>query len=231
MDNSIDWLQRDEDVPNNAIACQTNGFLSTGSSVRPESTPMILAKEECDKKVCEHLAAAVTEEISLPLQLNDSCSNTDTPELMLLPSVNVNLSSFMPDEESISTLSEYKVKRSPRGSAESSAEGNLDEHSGREAAETLSQVIAALEDSKVGESKEEVAKRTSETALVNIELNTQFIDSELPVPAGSLISSCVSEDKLPSRFKISGFSAIGLRSIFSDCTDLQDTSLCLRKLR
>jgi len=208
MENSIDWLQRDEDIPNNAIACQTNGFLSTGSSVRPESTPTILAKEEHDKKVCEHLAAAetcgkaglsatsrksdvslhlinrdaaVTEEISLPLQLNDSCSNTDTPELMLLPSVNVNLSSFMPDEESISTLSEYKVKRSPRGSAESSAEGNLDEHSGREAAETLSQVIAALEDSKVGESKEEVAKGTSETALVNIELNTQFIDSELPV--------------------------------------------------
>ncbi|POI25269.1 hypothetical protein CIB84_010981 [Bambusicola thoracicus] len=208
MENSVDWLQRDEDIPNNAFACQTNGFLSTGSSVRPKSTPMILAKEEHDKKVCEHLAAAetcgkaglsatsrksdvslhlinrdaaVTEEISPPLQLNDSCSNTDTPELMLLPSVNVNLSSFMPDEESVSTQSEYKVKRSPRGSAESSAEGNLDEHSGREAAETLSQVIAALEDSKVGESKEELAKGTSETALVNIELNTQLIDSELPV--------------------------------------------------
>uniref|UniRef100_A0A8C9G9Y6 Beta/gamma crystallin 'Greek key' domain-containing protein n=1 Tax=Pavo cristatus TaxID=9049 RepID=A0A8C9G9Y6_PAVCR len=207
MENSIDSLQRDADIRNNAFACRTNGFLSTGSSVRPESTPVIPAKEERDKKVYEHLAAAemcgkaglsatsrksdvslhlinrdaaVTEEIFLPLQLNDSCSNTDMPELMLLPSVNVNLS-FMPDEESISTQSEYEVKRSPQGSVESSAEGNLDECSGREAAEMFSQVKAALEDSKVGESKVERAKGTSEMTLVNIELNTQFTDSELPV--------------------------------------------------
>uniref|UniRef100_A0A8C3Q1F2 Crystallin beta-gamma domain containing 3 n=1 Tax=Chrysolophus pictus TaxID=9089 RepID=A0A8C3Q1F2_CHRPC len=61
----------------------------------------------------------------------------------------------------------------------SSSEGNLDEHSGREAAEMFSQVKAALGDSNVGESEEEPAKEASET-LVNIELNAQFIDSELP---------------------------------------------------
>uniref|UniRef100_A0A8C3LUY5 Crystallin beta-gamma domain containing 3 n=1 Tax=Chrysolophus pictus TaxID=9089 RepID=A0A8C3LUY5_CHRPC len=205
-ENSIDWLRRDADIPNNAFACQTNGFLSAGSSVRPESTPMIPAKEEHDKKVYEHLAAAemcskaelsatsrksdvslhllnrdaaVTEEIFLPLQLNDSCNNADMPELMLLPSVNGNLSSLMPDEESISSQSENRVKTSPQSSVESSAEGNLDEHSGREAAEMFSQVKAALGDSNVGESEEEPAKEASET-LVNIELNAQFIDSELP---------------------------------------------------
>ncbi|XP_021257436.1 very large A-kinase anchor protein isoform X3 [Numida meleagris] len=208
MENSIDWLQRDEEIPNNAFTCQTNGFLSTGSSLRPGSAPVVLAKEEHDKTMYEHLAAAemcskaglsvtsrksdvslhlinrdaaVTEEIFLPLQLNDSCNNTDMPECMLLPTVNVNSSSFMPDKESISARNEYKVKRSPQGSVESSAEGSLDEHSGREAAEMFSQVKAALEDSKVVESKEELAKGASEATLVNIELNTQFIGSELPV--------------------------------------------------
>ncbi|XP_072183785.1 very large A-kinase anchor protein isoform X2 [Excalfactoria chinensis] len=207
-ENRIDRLQSDEDIPNNAFTCQANGFLSTGSSASPESTPTILAKEEHDKKVYEHLAAAetcskaglsatsrksdvslclinrdaaVTEEIVLPLQLNDSCSNTDTPDLMLLPSESVNLSSFMPDEESISTRSEYEVKNNPWGSLESSAEGNPIEHSGKEAAEMFSQVKAALEDSKVGESEEELVKGTSEMTLVNTELNTQFTDSELPV--------------------------------------------------
>uniref|UniRef100_A0A803YJA0 Uncharacterized protein n=1 Tax=Meleagris gallopavo TaxID=9103 RepID=A0A803YJA0_MELGA len=205
-ENSIDGLQGDEDIPNNAFACQTNGFLSAGISVRRESTPMIPAKEEHDKKVYEHLAAAemcskaglsatsrksdvslhlinrdaaVTEEIFLPLQLSDSCNNADMPDLMLLSYINGNLSSFMPDEESISSQSENRVKRSPHGSVESSAEGNLDEHSGREAAEMSSQVKAALEDSKVGESEEEPAEGASET-LVNIELNAQLIDSELP---------------------------------------------------
>uniref|UniRef100_A0A8C2SM21 Crystallin beta-gamma domain containing 3 n=1 Tax=Coturnix japonica TaxID=93934 RepID=A0A8C2SM21_COTJA len=205
-ENRIDRLQRDEDIPNNAFTCQTNGFLSSGILARPESTPTILVKEEHDKKVYEHLAAsetcgksglsassrksdvslinrdaAVTEEIVLPLQLNDSCSNTDMPDLMLLPSVSVNLSSFMPDEEIISTLSECEVKNNPWGSVESSAEGNPIEHSGREATEMFSQVKAALKDSKVGESEEELVKGTSEMTLVNTELNTQFTDSELPV--------------------------------------------------
>ncbi|XP_042722763.1 very large A-kinase anchor protein [Lagopus leucura] len=204
-ENSIDLLRRDEDIPYNAFACQTNGFLSSGSSVRPESTPMIPTKEGHDKKVYEHLAAsemcskaglsatsrksdvslhlinrdAETEEIFQPLQLNDSCNNADMPELTLLPSVNDSLLSFMPDEESIRSQSENRVKRSPQGTVESSAEDNLDEHSGREAAEVFSQVKAAFEDSKVGESEEEPAKGASET-LVNFELNTQFIDSELP---------------------------------------------------
>ncbi|OXB53442.1 hypothetical protein ASZ78_013504, partial [Callipepla squamata] len=210
MENGVDCLQRDEEIPNNAFTCQTNGFLSTGSLVRMRSAPMILGRKEHDKKVYEHLAAAetcgkgglsatsrnsdvslhlisrdaaVTEEIFLPSQLNDSCNNTDMPECMLLPSVNVDLSSFMPDEESISTQNEYKVKRSLQGSVESIAEGNLDEHSEREAAEMFSHAKAALalEDSKVVESKEELADGVSELTLVNTELNTQFTDSELPV--------------------------------------------------
>ncbi|OXB70137.1 UNVERIFIED_CONTAM: hypothetical protein H355_016373, partial [Colinus virginianus] len=210
MENSVDCLQRDEEIPNNAFTCQTNGFLSTGSLVRMGSAPMILGRKEQDKKVYEHLAAAetcgkgglsatsrnsdvslhlvsrdaaVTEEIFLLSQLNDSCNNADMPECMLLPSVNVNLSSFMPDEESISTQNEYKVKRSLQGSVESIAEGNLDEHSEREAAEMFSHAKAALalEDSKVVESKEELADGASELTLVNTELNTQFADSELPV--------------------------------------------------
>uniref|UniRef100_A0A493TCN9 Crystallin beta-gamma domain containing 3 n=1 Tax=Anas platyrhynchos platyrhynchos TaxID=8840 RepID=A0A493TCN9_ANAPP len=208
MENSADWPQRGEKILNNAFTCQTNGFLPTGSSAQPESAPMILAKEEHDKKVYEHLAAAemcgnarlsatsrksdvslhlmtrdaaVTEEMLLPLQLKDSCSNTDVPEYAVQPTVDINLLSFMPDEASSSMQSESKDKRSPQGSLESSAEDNTDEHSGREAAGVFAQVKATLEDSKVVENKEEQAEGASETTLFNIGLQTQFVASELPV--------------------------------------------------
>nr|XP_047927563.1 very large A-kinase anchor protein isoform X1 [Anser cygnoides] len=207
-ENSADWPQRGEKIPNNAFTCQTNGFLPTGSLAQPESTPMILAKEEHDKKVHEHLAAAemcgnaglsaasrksdvslhlmtrdaaVTEEMLLPLQLKDSCNNTDVPEYTVQPTVDVNLLSFMPDEASSSMQSESKDKRSHQGSLESSAEDNPDEHCGREAAEVFAQVKATLEDSKVVEDKDKLAEGASETILFNIGLQTQFIASELPV--------------------------------------------------
>uniref|UniRef100_A0A8B9I2E9 Crystallin beta-gamma domain containing 3 n=1 Tax=Anser brachyrhynchus TaxID=132585 RepID=A0A8B9I2E9_9AVES len=207
-ENSADWPQRGEKILNNAFTCQTNGFLPTGSLAQPESTPMILAKEEHDKKVHEHLAAAemcgnaglsaasrksdvslhlmtrdaaVTEEMLLPLQLKDSCNNTDVPEYTVQPTVDVNLLSFMPDEASSSMQSESKDKRSHQGSLESSAEDNPDEHCGREAAEVFAQVKATLEDSKVVEDKDKLAEGASETILFNIGLQTQFIASELPV--------------------------------------------------
>ncbi|KAM6211292.1 very large A-kinase anchor protein [Sarcoramphus papa] len=209
MENGIEWPQRDEKIPNNAFTCQTNEFLPTGSSARLESDLIIPAKERHDRKVCEHLAAAemcgkagvsatsrksdgslhlihrdatVTEEMLLSLQLKDSCNNTNMPECTLLPTVNVNLSSFMPDEECIGMQSESKDKSSPWASLESSAEDSLYEHCGREAAEEVpAQVKASIEDSKAVESKEELAEGASEIAEVNTGLNTQFIVPELSV--------------------------------------------------
>ncbi|XP_028939487.1 very large A-kinase anchor protein-like, partial [Antrostomus carolinensis] len=209
VENGIDWPQRDEKIPNNAFICQTNGFLPPGSSVRPESDLMTPAKERHSQEVCEHLSAAetcgkagvsatsrksdrslrlvhrdatVTRETLLSLQLKDSCSNTNVPECTLLPAVDVNLSSFLPDEECISIQSESKDKSSPQGSMESSAEDSLNEHCGREAAEEVpARVKATLEDSKAVESKEELVGGASRIAEVNTELTTQFIVPELSV--------------------------------------------------
>ncbi|XP_054045194.1 very large A-kinase anchor protein [Rissa tridactyla] len=209
MENGIDWPQSGEKIPNNAFTCQTNGFLPTGSSARPESDLMTPAKERQNRKVCEHLAAAelcgkagvsatsrksdgsshlihrdasVTEEMLLSLQLKDSCNNTNMPECTLLPTVNVNLSSFMSDEECISMQSESKDKSSPQGSLERNAEDSPYEHCGREAAEEVpAQIKATLEDLKVVESKEELAEGAVEIAEVNTGLNTQFTVPELSV--------------------------------------------------
>ncbi|KAM6417059.1 very large A-kinase anchor protein [Pluvialis apricaria] len=206
MENGIDWPQRGEKIPNNAFTCQTNGFLPTGSSARPESDLTLPAEERHDRKVCEHLAAAelcgkagisatsrkssgslhllhrdatVTKEILLSLQLKDSCNNTDMPECTLLPTVNVNLSSFMPDEECISMQSESKDKSFY---LESNAEDSLYEHCRREAAEEVpAQVKATLEDPKAVESEEELAEGASEITEVNTGLNTQFSVPELSV--------------------------------------------------
>ncbi|XP_009888422.1 PREDICTED: beta/gamma crystallin domain-containing protein 3 [Charadrius vociferus] len=209
MENGIDWPQRGEKIPNNAFTCQTNGFLPTGSSARPESDLTMPAKERDSEKVCEHLAAAelcgkagvsatsrksdgslhlthrdatVTEDILLSLQLKDSCNNTDMPECTLLPTVNVNLSSFMPDEECISMQSESKDKNSPWGSLEGNAEDSSYEHCRREAAEEVpAHVKTTLEDPKAMESKEELAEGASEITEVNTGLNTQFSVPQLSV--------------------------------------------------
>ncbi|XP_068000741.1 very large A-kinase anchor protein isoform X2 [Melanerpes formicivorus] len=207
-ENGIDWPQQGEKIPNNAFACQTNGFLSTGSSARPESDLMPSAKEQHNRKVCDHLAAAemcgkdglsatsrksdgsshlvqkdatVTEEMILSLHLKCSCSSTNTLEHTLLPTVNVNLSSFMPGEECISMQGESPDKSSPQGSLENSAQDGLCEHCGKEAAEVPAQVKAPLDDSKRVESKEEPAEGASEVADTNVGLNTQFIVPELSV--------------------------------------------------
>ncbi|XP_009583206.1 PREDICTED: beta/gamma crystallin domain-containing protein 3 [Fulmarus glacialis] len=205
VQNDIDWPQRGEKISNNAFTCQTNGFLPTGSSARPESDLTTPAKERHDRKVCEHLAAAelcgkagvsatsrksdgslhlihreatVTEEMFLSLQLKDLCNHTNMPECMLLPTVNVNLSSFMPDEECVSMQSESKG--SPGDSLESSAEDILYEHCRREAAEEVpARVKATLEDSKAEETEEELVEGASEIAEVNTGLNTLFTVPEL----------------------------------------------------
>ncbi|XP_030327899.1 very large A-kinase anchor protein isoform X2 [Strigops habroptila] len=208
MENGIDWPQRGEKMPNNAFTCQTNGFLPSGSSARPESDLMTPAKERHNRRVCEHLAAAemcskagasatsrksdgslhlihrdatVTEEMLSSLQLKDSCNNTNVPECTLLPTVNDNLLSFLPDEECISMQSESKDTSSAWGSLKSNAEDSLYEHCRREAAEVPAQVKATFEDLKAVESKEELAEGASEIAEVNTGLNTQLIVPELAV--------------------------------------------------
>ncbi|XP_010295481.1 PREDICTED: beta/gamma crystallin domain-containing protein 3, partial [Phaethon lepturus] len=208
MENGIDWPQRGEKTPNNAFACQTNGFLPTGSSARPESDLMTPAEERHDRKVYEYLAAAelcgkagvstasrksdgslnlihrdatVTEEMILSLQLKDACNNTNMPECTLLPTVNVNLPSFMPDEECITAQSESEDQSSPWGSLESSAGDDLYEQCRREAAEVPAQVQSSLEDSKAVEREEEQAEGASEIAEVKSGLNTQFTVPELSV--------------------------------------------------
>ncbi|XP_030313644.1 very large A-kinase anchor protein [Calypte anna] len=209
VENGIGWLQRGEKIPNNAFTCQTNGFLPTGSSASPESDLMIPAKERHSRKVCEHLAAAemcdkagasassresdgslhlvdrdaaVTDEILLLQQLKDSCNNINKTEGTSLPAVDVNLPSFVPDEDCIVMQNESKDNSSPQGSLESCAEDSPYEHCGREAAEEVpAQVKAALEDSNTVESKEELAEGASETAEVNLGLNAQFIVPELSV--------------------------------------------------
>ncbi|XP_009693424.1 PREDICTED: uncharacterized protein LOC104157691, partial [Cariama cristata] len=206
--SGTDWPRRSEKIPNNAFACETNGFLPTGSSARPESDLMTPVKERHDRKVCEHLAAAemcgvsatsrkcygslrlihrdatVTEEMLLSLQLKDSCNNTNIPQCTLPSTINVNFSSFMPDEECIGMQNEFKDESSPQGSLESRAEDSLYEHCGKEAAEEVpAQVKATLEDSKAVENKEGLAEGTSEIAEVNSGLNTQFVVPELSVTA------------------------------------------------
>uniref|UniRef100_A0A663N9G5 Crystallin beta-gamma domain containing 3 n=1 Tax=Athene cunicularia TaxID=194338 RepID=A0A663N9G5_ATHCN len=208
MQNGIDWPQRGEKIPNNTFTCQTNGFLPTGSSSVLKSDHMAQAKERHNRKVCEHLAAAemhgktgvsatsrksdgslhlihrdasVTEELLLSLQLKDSCNNTNMPECTLLPTVNVKLASFMPDEECIGMQSESKDQSSPQGALESSAEDTLYEHCRKEAAELPAHVKATLEGSKAVKSKEELAEGASEMAEVNIGLNMQFTVPKLSV--------------------------------------------------
>ncbi|XP_021405849.2 very large A-kinase anchor protein [Lonchura striata] len=206
MENGIDWLQRDEKVANNAITCQTNGFLSCGSSARPESdlTP---AKERHNGRVCDHLAAAemcgkvsaisrksdgtlqlidrdiaVAEETLLPLQLKGLCNNTNMSECTLLPAVNVNLSSFMCGEECISLQSDSKDKSSSQMSLESNAEDSLYELSGKETAEEVAvQVKATLPNSKAVVSEEEQAEGAKEGAEINTGLDTQSMVHDLSV--------------------------------------------------
>ncbi|XP_064378512.1 very large A-kinase anchor protein isoform X3 [Dromaius novaehollandiae] len=205
-ENNIHWPKRGEMIPNNVFTCQTNRFLPADSLAKPESDLTIVAKEKHTKKVYENMTAtetcgkgkvlatssksdvslhlvnrdaAVAEEMFLPLYLKDPCNSTNTPECTLQPTVNVNVSSFMPDEENISMQSESKDKSSPRGSLESRAEKTLYEHCEREAAEVSAQVRATLEDSKA-ENKEESAEGTSEITQVDVGLNTQFIAFELP---------------------------------------------------
>uniref|UniRef100_A0A8C5T6S2 Beta/gamma crystallin 'Greek key' domain-containing protein n=1 Tax=Malurus cyaneus samueli TaxID=2593467 RepID=A0A8C5T6S2_9PASS len=57
MENGIDWSQRNENIPNNAITSQTNGFLPSGSLARPESDLLTPAKERHNGKVCDHLSS------------------------------------------------------------------------------------------------------------------------------------------------------------------------------
>ncbi|KAM6093937.1 very large A-kinase anchor protein isoform 2-T2 [Chlamydotis macqueenii] len=208
-ENGTDWPQRGGRILNNVVTCQTNGFLPTDSSAGSESDLITPGKERHNRKMCEHLAAAetcgkaevsatsrksdgslhlvhrdatVTEEKLLSLQLKDSCNNTNTPECTLLPTVNVNLSSFMPDEECISMQSESKENSSPQGSLESHAGGSPYEDCRREAAEEVpAEVKEDAEDAKAVVSKEELAEAASEIAKVNIGLNTQFIVPELSV--------------------------------------------------
>lgn len=204
VENGIDWPQRGEEIQNNAFTCQTNGFLPTGSSERPESDLTSLAKERHNRKVCEHLAAAemcdkagvsatgrisdgslclirrdatVTEEMLLSLRLEDSCNDKNTIECTLPPTVHVNLSSSTPNEECINVQSESKDKNSPQGSLESSAEDSPYEHCRKEAA----QVKTTLEDSEATESKEGLAEGAHDIAEVDTGLNTWFIVPELSV--------------------------------------------------
>ncbi|XP_005038925.2 PREDICTED: very large A-kinase anchor protein [Ficedula albicollis] len=206
MENGIGWPQRDEKVPNNAISCQTNGFIPSGSLARPESDYLMPTKERHNGKVCDSLAAAgmcgkvsaisrksngtlhfrdrdVTEERLFPLELKGSCNNTNMPECTLLPAVDVNLSSLMRGEECISLQSDSRDKSSPQMSLESNAEVSLYEHNGKEAAEEVPvQVKATLQNSKAVESEGEPAERANEGAEVSTGLNTQSVVPELSGP-------------------------------------------------
>ncbi|XP_039569080.1 very large A-kinase anchor protein [Passer montanus] len=208
MENGIGWPQKDEKVANNAIICQTNGFLSSGSLARPESDLLTPAKEKHNGKVCDHLAAAemcgkvsaisrksdgtlhfidrdaaVTEEMLLPLQLKGSSNNTNMPECTLLPAVNVNLSSFMCGEECISLQSDSKYKSSPQMCLESNAGDSLYEHCGKEPAEEVPvQLKATLQNSKAVESEEQLAEGANEGAEVSTGLDAQSMIPELSVP-------------------------------------------------
>ncbi|OPJ69419.1 very large A-kinase anchor protein [Patagioenas fasciata monilis] len=209
MENGIDRSQRSENIPNNAFVCQTNGFLPTDSFAKLESDLMIPATEKYERKTCEHPAAAelcgkagvsttsrksngsspfihrdttVTEEMLPSLQSKDSYNNTNVPECTLLPTVNINLSSFMPDEECTSMHSESKDKSSPWGFLEGNAEDSPYDDWGRGAAEEVpAEVQATLEDSKAVESEEKLAEEASEIAEVNDGLQTQFTVPELSV--------------------------------------------------
>uniref|UniRef100_A0A8C3R4T0 Crystallin beta-gamma domain containing 3 n=1 Tax=Cyanoderma ruficeps TaxID=181631 RepID=A0A8C3R4T0_9PASS len=208
MENGIGWPQSDEKVSNNAITCQTNGFLPSGSLARSEIDLLTAAKERHNGKVCDHLVAAemcgkvaaisrktdgtlhfierdaaVTEETLLPLQLKGSCNNTNMPECTLLPAVNVNLASFMGGEECIGLQSDSKDQSSPQMSLESNAEDGLYEHCGKEAAEEVpGEVKATLQNSEAVESEEELAEGADEGAEVNTGLHTQPVVPELSVP-------------------------------------------------
>lgn len=208
VENGIGSPQRDETVPNNAITCQTNGFIPSGSLPWPESNFLTPAEERHNGKVCDNLAAAeicgkvsaisrksdetlhfrdtdatVTQETLFPLELKGSCNNTNMPECTLLPSVNVNLPSFMCGEECISLQSDSKDKSSPQMSLESSAEVSLYEHNGKEAAEEVPvQVKAISQKSKAVESEEEPAERADEGAEVSTGLDAQSMVPELSGP-------------------------------------------------
>lgn len=208
MENGKGWPQRDGKVPNNAVTCQTNGFLPSDSSATPEIDLLTPAKERHSEKVCDHLAAAemcgkvsaisrksdgtlhfidrdaaVTEEMLLPLQLKGSCNNTNMPECTLLPAVNVNLSSSMHGEECVSLQSDSRDKSSPQMSLESNAEDCLYEHCEKEAAEEVPvQVKAALQNSKAAESEEELREGGNDGAGVNTGLDTEPLVPELSVP-------------------------------------------------
>ncbi|XP_056372307.1 very large A-kinase anchor protein isoform X2 [Oenanthe melanoleuca] len=208
MENGIGQPQRDEKVPNNAITCQTNGFIPSSSLARPESDYLMQTKERHNGKVCDSLAAAgmcgkvsaisgksdrtlhfrdrdasVTEERLFPLELKGSCNNTNMPECTLLPAVDVNLSSLMRGEECINLQSDSKDKSSPQMSLENNAEGSVFEHDGKEAAEEVPvQVKATLQNSKAVESEEEPAERANEGAEVSAGLNTQSMVPELSGP-------------------------------------------------
>ncbi|XP_014128938.2 very large A-kinase anchor protein isoform X1 [Zonotrichia albicollis] len=211
MENGIGWPQKDEKVANNAITCQTNGFLSSGSLARPESDLLTPIKERHNGKVCDQLAAAemcgrvsavrksdgtlhftdrdatMAEETLLPLQLKGSSNNTNMPECTLLPAANVNLSSFMCGEECISLQSDSRDKSSPQMSLESNAEDSLHEHCGKEAAEEVPvRAEATLQNSEAVESEEELAEGANTGAEVNAGLDTQLgtlrFESMVPEP-------------------------------------------------
>uniref|UniRef100_A0A8D2MQ63 Crystallin beta-gamma domain containing 3 n=1 Tax=Zonotrichia albicollis TaxID=44394 RepID=A0A8D2MQ63_ZONAL len=211
MENGIGWPQKDEKVANNAITRQTNGFLSSGSLARPESDLLTPIKERHNGKVCDQLAAAemcgrvsavrksdgtlhftdrdatMAEETLLPLQLKGSSNNTNMPECTLLPAANVNLSSFMCDEECISLQSDSRDKSSPQISLESNAEDSLHEHCGKEAAEEVPvRAEATLQNSEAVESEEELAEGANTGAEVNAGLDTQLdtlrFESKVPEP-------------------------------------------------
>ncbi|XP_010212084.1 PREDICTED: beta/gamma crystallin domain-containing protein 3 [Tinamus guttatus] len=207
MENGIHCPERDEIMPNNVFTCQTNGFLPNGSLGKAESDLMLVAKGKNTEKVYGNMTAteicgkdkvlatssksdvslhlinkhaAVAKEMFLPLDLIHSCNSTNTPERTLQPTLNVNVSSFMPDEEDISMRNESKHKSRPQSSLESIAEKSLYEHCEGEAAEEVSaKVRETLEDVKA-ESKEELAEGASEVTQVDAGLNTQFTASELP---------------------------------------------------
>ncbi|PKU43578.1 very large a-kinase anchor protein [Limosa lapponica baueri] len=142
------------------------------SPICPLKSLEIASESACTESVCRNAVG----------QLKNSCNNTNLPECTLLPAVNVNLSSFMPDEECISMQSVPKDNSSPWGSLEGNAEDSPCEHCRREAAEEVPALVkATLEDPKAVESKEELAEGAGEVVEVNTGLNAQFTVPELSV--------------------------------------------------
>ncbi|XP_027763691.1 very large A-kinase anchor protein [Empidonax traillii] len=77
--NGIDWPQRDEKIPKNAITCQANGFPPSGSLARPESdldTQLIVPElsvpgEDSEGKQCFNTAFAQRNESLKQVKMND----------------------------------------------------------------------------------------------------------------------------------------------------------------